>query len=66
MRKVLNFLDGKKVYLGCVLGACALVCHKLGIPMPGITVDDSAVMQNLYVLAMVAAGRSAMPDKKGN
>jgi hypothetical protein len=65
MPKILEAINGKKVYIGVTFGIIALLLHRLGVPMPGVTVDDAAVTNNIYMLLMVAFGRAAMPDKKG-
>jgi hypothetical protein len=65
MPKVISLFSGKKVYIGCFVGMAVLLLHKAGVPMPGVTIDDQAILNNLWILFMVAFGRAAMPDKKG-
>lgn len=55
MPKVLSWINGKKLYLGAAAGALVLVCHKLGVPTPGIEVNDQEVTKNLWELFMVFA-----------
>jgi hypothetical protein len=60
-----DFLNGYKIYLGCIIGMAALTVHFLGFQIPYMEVNDANYGNNMWALIMVMAGRSAMPDKKG-
>jgi hypothetical protein len=55
MPSILSAINGKKFYIGALVGTIALVCHKLGIPIPGVEINDDAIMQNLWLLWMGSA-----------
>lgn len=57
---MLEAIDGYKTYIGLAFGALALVAHAAGINVPGLNVDDSAILTNLWLVFMAAAGRSAL------
>lgn len=56
-----TLVDGRKVYIGIGVAAVALVVHAtLGVNIPGVQVDDANIVQDLWNLAMIGAGRSAI------
>jgi hypothetical protein len=61
----MKFLDGYKVYIGCIVAIAAIIAAHLGYDIPGVHVDDADWLNDIYYAVMVMAGRNAMPDKKG-
>ena len=55
-----TYLKGKKTYVGLAVGAVVVLAHKAGVPMPGVTIDDNAYLQNLWALGVAAAARYGM------
>jgi hypothetical protein len=65
IKKVVNSVNGYKVYIGCLIGIAALTLHLFGVQIPNLNVNDADYGNNVWSLIMVMFGRSAMPDKKG-
>jgi hypothetical protein len=57
---MLKQIDGRKTYIGLAIGAVALIAHAAGVDIPGLKVDDSAILTNLWLIFMAAVGRSAV------
>lgn len=62
---MLSKFSGYKCYLGIAAAALALIAHAAGATIPGVMVDDGAIMQNLWLLFMGAATRSAIAKVAG-
>lgn len=52
--------NGYKTYIGLAVGAATLIAHANGYALAGVSIDDGALMTNLWGLAMAAFGRSAL------
>lgn len=63
----MKYINGYKVYIGCVVAMGVLTAHLLGysIPYVKMDIDDAQYANNMWALVMVMFGRNAMPDKKG-
>jgi hypothetical protein len=57
MTQTWNWLKGKKTYIGLGVGAIVVIAHRLGVPTPGVQVDDTQIVHNLWMIAIAAAGR---------
>ena len=61
MNQIWEFLKGKKTYIGLAVGGLVVIAHKLGVPLPpGIQLDEQSYLQNLWGLAIAAAGRHGL------
>lgn len=65
MSQFMNMLDGKKTYLALLLGAIVIVANHFGIHAPGTTLDPNNWLNDLFTLALVATGRSAITKVGG-
>ena len=64
MKTAWDFLSGKKTYILAGLGALLMIAHKAGLVIPGVSIDDASITQNLYVLAMAVAVRHGLSTEK--
>jgi hypothetical protein len=57
----LQQLDGYKTYIAIALGAVVVLANAfLGVSIPGVTLDKSNWLQDLWALVLLATGRSAI------
>ncbi len=59
MTKLIDSLDGSKMYIGCAIGAVVVLVNHFWIPIAGLDLDSNNWLFDLYTLAMIATGRSA-------
>lgn len=61
LTRLIQALDGYKIYIGCLVWAGMIVCAHFGIQLPGVTPDPNADwLSQLLAVYMVAAGRSTV------
>jgi len=57
MKDLWDSLKGKKTYIGLATGIAVILLHKAGVPTPGIQIDDQAIFNNLWTMALAATFR---------
>lgn len=57
---VFSLINGKKTYITLGLGAATVIANHLGVPIPGVHLDDSNWLSDLFTLAAGATARHAL------
>ncbi len=60
MKKLLEKFDGYKMYIGLGIGAAAILFNHFVTPIAGVDLDSNNWLEDLYGLAVLASGRSAL------
>lgn len=60
MQDLLKAVDGYKVYIGVGIAAVVIVLNHFGVPIPGVTRDPNAWLQDLWALYLAASAKSAI------
>lgn len=60
MNNILTLLNGNKTYIACALGALVVIANHFGIQVVGVQLDPTNWINELWQLALVASGRSAI------
>jgi hypothetical protein len=59
MNSLLQSVDGYKTYIALAVGAVVVIVNHF-VPLPNVTLDPSNWLTDLFQLALVATGRSAV------
>ena len=60
MQNVLTALDGNKTYIAAGVGILVILTNHFIGPVPGVQLDSSQWLTDIWSLVLVMAGRSGM------
>ena len=61
MNAFLESISGHKTYIAVAIGILVVLANAfLGVPIPGVSLDKTTWMQDLWTLILIATGRSAV------